>query len=120
MGMALAGTKDLTLVITNANGKQTRVSAETLIRDRRFVNQDIDMRASIDNTLFRDEPLNCKQGKFTLPLFATDGSAKSCYKLNGSIPDLEAVTSWTRRLAHAATTASLYWSFMAASNPGMN
>ena len=72
MGMALAGTKELKLVITTAEGKQTRVSAETLIRDRRFVNADIDLRASVDNTLFRDEPLNCKQGKFTLPLFAPE------------------------------------------------
>ena len=72
--------------------------------------------------IFADDPIlpNHFNGRFHVNAALADGSAKSCYKLNGSIPDLEAVTSWTRRLAHAATTTSLYWSFMAASNPGMN
>ncbi len=72
MAMALAGTGDLKLIVTNADGKQTVIPAETLIRERRFVNQDIDLRASVDNTLFLDEPLNRKQGEYTLSLFAAE------------------------------------------------
>lgn len=70
MAMALAGTKDLKLVVTNAEGKQTVIPAETLARRRRFVKGDIDIRMSVDNTLFRDEPLELRQGKFTLNFFA--------------------------------------------------
>ena len=70
MAMALTGTKDLKLIVTNAEGKRTVIPAELLVRRRRFVNRDIDIRMSVDNTLFRDEPLDRRQGELTLNLFA--------------------------------------------------
>ncbi len=72
MGMALAGTRDMKLIVTNAEGKQTVIPAETLIRQQRFVNGDLEMRASVDNTLFLDEPLNRKEGDFTWKMFAVE------------------------------------------------
>ena len=74
--------------------------------------------------IFADDPTipNHFNGKFHINAAFADGSAKSCYNLNGSVPDLDTVSDWTQRM-HSKTFNKSYglaWSFMYASNPSEN
>ncbi len=81
-----------------------------------------DRSARFNLALFADDPtLPSHFGSvFQINAARADGSAKTCRNLRGSVPDLDTVSMWTKRLSHLITTASLSKSFMAASDPRVN
>lgn len=72
MAMTLAGTQELKLIVTNEQGKETVVPAEKLIREQRFVNQDLGLCTSAVGTVFLDKPLKMKQGEVKFSMFAAN------------------------------------------------
>ena len=72
MAMTLAGTQELKLIVTNEQGKETVVPAEKLIREQRFVNQDLGLSTSAAGTVFLDEALKMKQGELKFSMFAAN------------------------------------------------
>ena len=81
-----------------------------------------DQSAYFNIAIFADDPVlpNHYTNKFKVNAVRADGSALTCKNTHNSVPDYEAVNTWTRRISWMVQTASLWQSFMAASDPREN
>lgn len=69
MAMTLSGSRDMKLVIASANGSKSVVSAADLARRKVITTPDYTLTATVECTLFLDDPLGLSAGELSLSLF---------------------------------------------------